>query len=679
MVIKILVLASNPVGTVPLQVNHEIRSITESHERSPLRREFSVIDKSAPRISDLQRIILEENPQILHFCGHGTGHRGLILENDSGQLQLVSTEALTNLLEIRKREIKCVVLNACHTELQGEQIKQHVNFVVATQKEIRDDAALLFTKGFYDALFSGKIETYRDAYELGCNRIQLELFGRNNLERKLVPIYSESEGDYINQEQNKVLLFLEKNPPNLIFSNDTDSNENQTNHRVKFILFGLLVGIVLFSVFVPSYLWVNAKRENWHRQKMLELQKEAKDALEEFREAENEDDETIKEETQQKALWSAIKTGHELENFPTDSQGNYLTTAPFFALQQIVEQFDSSSSIEKLDLPPSLQSPLWAIDFSDTHIITGGWDRKIYLCDVSDLKNKECKEPLDAKHIVTDVSFNKLSSDIFAAATQDGRIFIESIGTQELTEIEKNESAVLSLSFRSDEKVIAFGRWDGQVILKEVAEKKSIKYPHDYSKYPIRSISYQPKPNSKLLAKASEDGTVYLESPEDGPYLLPISKKRLHSVDFSPDGELLAVTGEDGLISLWKVSEVLYSSDKLSKVKWNAKQSWVTSAVFNSNQQKQTIASAGWDGTVKLWDYSGNKLAEWKVDSPITDLSFNREGNKIAVSKLDGTVNYWSIPTLEQLIFRGCGFIKVEILEREDKNEILETKAEFCS
>ncbi|MEM7590500.1 MAG: pentapeptide repeat-containing protein [Cyanobacteria bacterium P01_A01_bin.83] len=214
MTTKILVLASNPQGTEKLQLNPEIRAIKEAHERSVKREEFAVAYEPATRVGDLQRIISKEKPRIVHFCGHGTGHRGLVLENDEGETQLVNTEALTNLLKIFNRRIECVVLNACHTKVQGEQIQQQINFLIATQKEIRDDAALLFTKGFYDALFNG--ETYRDAYELGCNKIHLELGESKSSGRKLVPVYSESQDDYVYLEQHEIFLFLEKDPPNSI-------------------------------------------------------------------------------------------------------------------------------------------------------------------------------------------------------------------------------------------------------------------------------------------------------------------------------------------------------------------------------------------------------------------------------------------------------------------------------
>ncbi len=227
---KILVLASNPSGTEQLKLNPEIRSIRDSYERSQKRDKFIIVPEPAVRISDLQRIILSEKPQIVHFCGHGSGHQGLILENDQGESQAVSTEALTDLLKILKNRIECVILNACHSHVQGKQINQHINYLIATKKEIRDDAALLFTKGFYDALFNDM--TYKEAYELGCNRIHLELYKSNNSGRKLVPVYSEEKSDYIDLEQHEILLFLEKNPPNLI-ENDIPRSKDTDRKNIE--------------------------------------------------------------------------------------------------------------------------------------------------------------------------------------------------------------------------------------------------------------------------------------------------------------------------------------------------------------------------------------------------------------------------------------------------------------
>ena len=84
MIIKILILASNPKGTKFLELPNEIRNLIEVIKRSPDRDHFVIETRLAVRPKDLQAALLEVKPRIVHFCGHGEGEKGLVLENDAG-------------------------------------------------------------------------------------------------------------------------------------------------------------------------------------------------------------------------------------------------------------------------------------------------------------------------------------------------------------------------------------------------------------------------------------------------------------------------------------------------------------------------------------------------------------------------------------------------------------------
>ena len=210
MTTKILVLASNPQETEQLRLNEEIRAIEDARKRSKKREEFKLIPTLAVRVEDLQSAILEEEPSIVHFCGHGTNNQGLVLETETGQKQLVNTQAIADLFKLFSHQVEGVVLNACYSEKQASLINQHINYVIGTKKEIRDDAAIAFTKGFYLALFNG--ESIDFAYEYGCIGIQLAIYKKENPKRKLVPVYSGEEGKSIALPQHKVLALLKKDP-----------------------------------------------------------------------------------------------------------------------------------------------------------------------------------------------------------------------------------------------------------------------------------------------------------------------------------------------------------------------------------------------------------------------------------------------------------------------------------
>ncbi|MDF5713879.1 MAG: CHAT domain-containing protein [Rhizonema sp. NSF051] len=200
---KIIILSANPKNTNQLRLDEEVREIQLALERSQSREEFQLITKWAVRINDLRRAMLDESPQIVHFSGHGIGTgntelnnlelssqrevvrlhsqpSGIILEDDSGQVQLVSTKALTELFELFKDKIDCILLNACYSQTQAEAISQHIDCVIGMNSAILDNAAIKFSIGFYDAIGAGR--TYVDAFKFGCNNINL-----NNIPDNLIP------------------------------------------------------------------------------------------------------------------------------------------------------------------------------------------------------------------------------------------------------------------------------------------------------------------------------------------------------------------------------------------------------------------------------------------------------------------------------------------------------------
>lgn len=169
---KILLLSVNPKGTHQLRLDEEFREIQEAFKRSKYRDQFEIIIGLATRVSDLRRALLEYEPTIVHFSGHGSGNDGLVLENEFGQQQLVSSQALASLFEQCQKNVECVLLNACHSEFQAQGIYESIDCVITMQKAIGDKAAIKFALGFYDALGAGK--PYEICFKWGRSAIDLE-------------------------------------------------------------------------------------------------------------------------------------------------------------------------------------------------------------------------------------------------------------------------------------------------------------------------------------------------------------------------------------------------------------------------------------------------------------------------------------------------------------------------
>lgn len=169
----ILFLVANPKDSDRLRLDQELRDIAEGlQQRASQRDQFNLEQRWAVRPRDIQRAMLDVEPQIVHFSGHGAGEQGLVFEDESGKAKLVNGEALAGLFELFSDQIKCVVLNGCYSEVQAKAIAQHIPYVIGMNKEIGDKAAISFAVGFYDALGAGRSIEF--AYKLGCNAIRLE-------------------------------------------------------------------------------------------------------------------------------------------------------------------------------------------------------------------------------------------------------------------------------------------------------------------------------------------------------------------------------------------------------------------------------------------------------------------------------------------------------------------------
>lgn len=221
---RILILAANP--RQDLDLRREIHVLKSVIERSQEGEEFEIKIDSAVRPQDLQKLFLEYKPRIIHFCGHGTGEQGLVLEDGEGAEKLVSTFALSDLFKRFSDQVECVLLNACYSEQQADVIKDDINYVIGMSQAIKDDAAIVFARGFYQALAYGK--PIPDAFDLGCNAIQLQISNANNSqsnvsekERKLI---AEEEINLVNLPEHLKPKLKQKSPLTFFSENGTQVN-----------------------------------------------------------------------------------------------------------------------------------------------------------------------------------------------------------------------------------------------------------------------------------------------------------------------------------------------------------------------------------------------------------------------------------------------------------------------
>lgn len=183
---RILILSANPKGTARLRLDKEVSEIDEGLRRAKLRDRFVIESRWAVRFRDIRRALLDHEPHIVHFSGHGSDD-GLFVEDEMGLSVHLSSNALSSLFKLFSNEVECVILNACHSASQADAISKHVKHVIGMNKEIMDKASIEFSVGFYDALGAGK--SVEEAFEFGRNAIEMNW--PDQLVH-LIPVLSES-------------------------------------------------------------------------------------------------------------------------------------------------------------------------------------------------------------------------------------------------------------------------------------------------------------------------------------------------------------------------------------------------------------------------------------------------------------------------------------------------------
>lgn len=201
-------MAANPTDTSRLRLDEEVSAIEEELLKVKFRDKFNFQQKHAVKVDALSQHLLQVEPDIVHFSGHGSRTGQITLENAHGTSHPVDARALSNLFSVLKDNIRCVVLNACYSEVQAKPISKHIDCVIGMSKAIGDEAAIKFSQGFYRGIGFGKdVET---AFKLGCNQIDLQ---------------------GLNEQTSPQILWKNGKPTKIIFTQPVpDSNSSLNTH-----------------------------------------------------------------------------------------------------------------------------------------------------------------------------------------------------------------------------------------------------------------------------------------------------------------------------------------------------------------------------------------------------------------------------------------------------------------
>ncbi len=165
--IKILFIASNPIGTSKFQLEKEYLDIRRIFNSK--RSKFEVVELFNASIESLFDAVRIEKPDILHLSGPANNdffyfHR----QNDT--IRTIPYHFLAPAFSMFQPYVKCVFINTQSSPIFLKKISNGLHFAIGGNNQINDEISILFSNGFYTAVSQGK--SYDEAFQVGLETLK---------------------------------------------------------------------------------------------------------------------------------------------------------------------------------------------------------------------------------------------------------------------------------------------------------------------------------------------------------------------------------------------------------------------------------------------------------------------------------------------------------------------------
>jgi WD40 repeat protein len=257
---------------------------------------------------------------------------------------------------------------------------------------------------------------------------------------------------------------------------------------------------------------------------------------------------------------------------------------------------------------------------------------------------------------------------MLASASNDKTIKLWSQDGKELSTFKGHNAEVTSVAWSRDGKTLTSGGVDGVIKLWNLDGRELIALKEYSTMIGVTSVAWSP--DGKTLAAAifrDNAPTIKLWS-KDGKELKTLTPRTfVYSLAWSPDGKTFASQG-GGTIELW-------SKDGRELRTLNEVPAYITTVggspggSISFSPDSGIIASTSEDGSVTLWSVGGKKLSTLKGHShQVTSVAWSPDGKTLASAGWDTKVILWNLD-LDSLQALGCDWVRDYLKNNPNVNE----------
>ena len=293
-------------------------------------------------------------------------------------------------------------------------------------------------------------------------------------------------------------------------------------------------------------------------------------------------------------------------------------------------------------------APVQTLAFSpdSKFLVTGGDDKRALIWKVA--TGHLVRSIIGHESRISSLAFSR-TGEILATASFDStaRLWLAADGTPRGTI--QHPSNVSAIAFSPDDERIATGDflgrvriWDWKTDLRN--ETANIKVDNSW----VFSLSFSPDGKSLAVGIGSHRvGVLKLRNhSQHQNFILPSGSDVIRCVAYAPDGRrIAAASGDDvrsGQVTVWEVSRSNVVRVSIHKP--------FSIAGLSFSPDGQQLAIGGQDGDVYLLMTSDlSEAARFKAHTaPITCISFSNDGNWLATASMDRTAALWSLRAVAQ-------------------------------